>query len=65
MDRDRDNAQRLAGALHRHAVDQAAVKRIAAALDYYPPQLQEDMESIYRYLQRMEAVIDDTDNGDY
>lgn len=65
MDRDRDNAWRIAGALDRFAADPAAVKRIAAATNYHPPQLREDMESLIRYLRRLEAMTDDSDNGDY
>lgn len=48
MNRIRDNAQRLAGVLHRYATDLGAVQRVAAALNYHAPQLQEDMESVYQ-----------------
>jgi hypothetical protein len=64
-ERTRDNARRLAGVLHRYAEDPAAVKRVAAALNYYPPQLQEDMESVLVYLKRLEAGTDDSNDSDY
>ena len=48
MSRIRDNTQRLAGVLLRYAADPVSVKRVAAALNYHPQQLQEDMESVYQ-----------------
>lgn len=48
MTRDEDNARRLAAVLHRYADDPQAVQQLATALNYHVPQLQEDMESLYR-----------------
>lgn len=55
MTRDDDNARRLAGVLHRYADDPHTVQQLAAVLNYHAPQLQEDMESLYRCVCRREA----------
>ncbi len=58
FDRERDNALRLAAVLARYAEDPTAVRKIAAALNYYPSQLQEDMVSVYSYLKRLDSSKD-------
>ena len=42
-----DNARRLAGVLYRFGEDPATLNRLAAALNYHKPQLEEDIKDLY------------------
>ena len=62
MSRTQDNANRLVSTLHRYAADPHAVQQIATALNYYAPQLQEDMESLYQCNSLSAATADQWSN---
>lgn len=55
MDRQRENAHRLAGALERYAADHRTVQQLARALNYHPEQLREDMAGLLDYILELEA----------
>ena len=46
---------RLINALEQRKDNQAAIKRIAADLDYLPAQLREDIQALYDYYRQAEA----------
>ena len=55
QDRTRENAHRIAAALDRYTADTRTAKRIAAILNYQPEQLQQDAQSLLKYIKSMEA----------
>jgi len=49
------NARRLAGALERHS-DPRTVERLAAILDYHPPQLAEDIQALAQLMEERRPI---------
>lgn len=55
QDRTREDAHRIAAALDRYTADTRTAERIAAILNYQPEQLQQDAQSLLKYIKSMEA----------
>lgn len=56
MDRERENAHRLAGALERNAENPGTVSQLARILNYEPEQLRQDMTRLLSYIIALEAA---------
>ena len=58
-DRERENAHRIKSTLERYAEDAATIASLARILNYNVNQLREDIDSLSRYLAKLEDSADE------